>query len=177
MLENGLGLKQDFQAAMRCYKLSAEKKHSSAQFNIGSMYEQHHGVEQDDIEAINWYKLAASQGHEEAHYRIGYLYLIGQSVKQDYQEAKYWLELSAQKGTSIHRSNLEKFTTRAWASKKVFPKLSNGSNWRLLMAIQKLKQKWVLSTEMLMGLNSISTNLFGGTSWQPSKIFQLHWQT
>jgi TPR repeat protein len=67
MLENGLGLKQDFQAAMRCYKLPAEKKNPAAYFSIGSMYEQHHGVEQDDIEAIRWYELAAAQGHEEAH--------------------------------------------------------------------------------------------------------------
>ena len=57
MLENALGVKQDFQAAMRCYKLSAEKKHPAAEFNIGLMYELHRGVEQDDRKPFvgtNW---------------------------------------------------------------------------------------------------------------------------
>jgi len=39
MLENGLGLKQDFQAAMRCYKLSAEKKNPAAYLSIEAIYE------------------------------------------------------------------------------------------------------------------------------------------
>ena len=36
MLENGLGVKQDFQAALRCYKLSAEKNILLLNSTLGS---------------------------------------------------------------------------------------------------------------------------------------------
>ena len=53
------GVLQDYNTAVKWYRLSAEQGYASAQFNLGLMYHEGQGVPQDDKTAAKWWKLAA----------------------------------------------------------------------------------------------------------------------
>ena len=62
MYFEGRGTAQDYEEALRWYRLAAEQRLPAAQHNVGSMYERGLGVTQDHAEALRWYRLAAEQG-------------------------------------------------------------------------------------------------------------------
>ena len=66
MYANGSGVEQDYDEALRWYRLAAEQRHAEAQLNLGVMYANGSGVEQDYDEAARWWRLAAEQGHADA---------------------------------------------------------------------------------------------------------------
>ncbi len=96
----------DFKTAFKEWKPLADAGLSSAQFNIGVLYDIGNGVSQDYTEATKWYTLAAEQGHASAQYNLGYLYRNGEGVPQDYKEAVKWYTLAAQKGMAKAQANL-----------------------------------------------------------------------
>ena len=89
MFESGQGVPQDFNEAIRWYRLAADqklikaqeklnlllKKAAEAQFNLslGMMFESGQGVPQDFNEAIRWYRLAADQGLIKAQKKLNFL--------------------------------------------------------------------------------------------------------
>jgi TPR repeat protein len=92
----GQGVQQDYEEAVRWYRLSAEQGNASAQFYLGAMYDDGQGVPRDYKEAVKWYRLAAEQGHSESQYNFGLAYHRGQGVPQDYKKAFKWLLKSAE---------------------------------------------------------------------------------
>ena len=62
MYDQGQGVTQDYQEAIKWYRLAAEQGSSGAQASLGIMYGQGQGVSKDDIRAYMWLDLAASQG-------------------------------------------------------------------------------------------------------------------
>lgn len=103
---------QDFEAAMKFYKLAAAENHSVAQFRIGLMYYEGQGVPQNYLEAVKWYKLAASQGHPGAQFNLGVMYTLGRGIPQNYSESEVESEivklykLSASQGLEAAQLNL-----------------------------------------------------------------------
>jgi hypothetical protein len=95
LYDNGYGVPQDDQEAVRWWRLAAGQGNAAAQFNLGVMYEQGQGVPQDVAEAVRWYRLAAVQGHATAQFNLGILYGKGQGVLQDYIQAHMWASLAA----------------------------------------------------------------------------------
>ena len=63
MHAQGLGTKQDFEAAAGCYQQAAEKGHAKAAFNLGFLFAHGQGVEQDDVRAYQWYRISELAGH------------------------------------------------------------------------------------------------------------------
>jgi hypothetical protein len=59
----GLEVPQDYQEAVKWYRLSAEQGNAFAQSNLGFMYFMGGGVPQDFKEAFKWSRLAAEQGN------------------------------------------------------------------------------------------------------------------
>ena len=57
---------QDYQEAVRWYRLAAEQDHASGQFSLGAMYIAGHGVPKDYVLAHMWMNLAAAKGVKEA---------------------------------------------------------------------------------------------------------------
>ncbi len=58
MYTNGEGVTQDYQKALKWYRLAAEQGHADAQNNLGVMYSYGDGVPQDYQEALKtdcWY--------------------------------------------------------------------------------------------------------------------------
>jgi len=60
--DNGQGVPQDYQEAVKWYRRAAEQGDASAQYNLGVKYDNGQGVPQDFVEAMKWYRLAAEQG-------------------------------------------------------------------------------------------------------------------
>ncbi len=85
----------DFETALKEWKPLAENGHSSAQNNLGLMYDDGTGVPQVDNEAAKWYTLAAEQGFVLAQYNLALLYENGRGVPQDYKEAIRLYKLAA----------------------------------------------------------------------------------
>ncbi len=105
MYDEGKGVTQDYQEAIKWYRLAAEQGHESAQSNLlaaqfflGSMYYTGDGVTQDYKEALKWYRLAVEQGEAVAQYNLGLMYDEGKTVTQDYARAYMWFNLAASKG-------------------------------------------------------------------------------
>ena len=89
MFESGQGVPQDFNEAIRWYRLAADQKLIKAQeklnlllkkaaepqinLSLGMMFESGQGVPQDFNEAIRWYRLAADQGLIKAQKKLNFL--------------------------------------------------------------------------------------------------------
>ena len=97
MYDTGEGVTQDYQEAVRWYRLAAAQGYVNAQFNLAVMYANGYGVAQDYQEAIRLYQALAEQGEADAQTKLGQMYANGRGVSQDYQEASRWYRLAAAK--------------------------------------------------------------------------------
>jgi TPR repeat protein len=61
MYAAGLGVPQDYEAAMLWYRKSAEQGNAAALFGLGGMYFEGRRVPRDYMQAYIWFSLAASQ--------------------------------------------------------------------------------------------------------------------
>ena len=89
---------QNYQEALKWYRLAAAQGDSQAQYNVAWMYFNGHGVTQDYQEALKWYRLAAAQGDSQAQYNLGSMYGNGQGVPPDYVRAHMWSNLASAVG-------------------------------------------------------------------------------
>ena len=94
----GEGVKQDYQEALKWYRIAAEQGHVEAQKRLGDMYNFGSDIKEDFQEAFKWYKKAAEQGHVEAQKWLGHLYSFGSGIKQDSQEGFKWYKKAAEQG-------------------------------------------------------------------------------
>ena len=66
MYRKGQGVPQDAAAAVKWFRLAADRGDVEAQYNLGIMYSNGEGVPQDYVVAHKWFTLAAAQGNEGA---------------------------------------------------------------------------------------------------------------
>ena len=64
--DQGKGIPQDYQEALKWFRKSAEQGFVETQFNLGVMYYNGEGVPQDYVLAHKWYNLAAFQEYKKA---------------------------------------------------------------------------------------------------------------
>ena len=105
MYVTGHGVTQDYQEALKWWKLAAERGNSNAQYNRGVMYRDGHGVTQDYKEAVKWFRLAADQGFAEAQFNLGTMYVAGRGVIQDDASAHMWFNLASSAGHAVGAKN------------------------------------------------------------------------
>lgn len=63
---NGHGATQNYQEAMKWFRMAAAQGNASAQLSLGKMYSSGQGVAQDHVRAQMWLNLAVSKGNSEA---------------------------------------------------------------------------------------------------------------
>ncbi len=102
----GVEVTQDFNEAIKWFRLAAEQGHPDAQLNLGILYAAGQVVAQDNIEAVKWFRLAADQDNPQAQFNLGMLYNLGQGVEKNQTEAVKWYRLAAKQGLSIAQLNL-----------------------------------------------------------------------
>ena len=115
MYDNGKGVPQEYNKAMKWYTRAAEQANADAQFSLGMMYHKGKGVLQDYNIATKWYKLAAEQGYAQAQFYLGVMYHRGAGVLQDNLYAHMWFDIAASLG------NENAFETKAIIAKRMTP--------------------------------------------------------
>ena len=89
---------QDYVAAIKWYRLAAQRGDPGARNNLGSMYLNGMGVPADAVQAVKWYRLAAEQELPTAQFNLALRYLHGSGVEQDDHAAAEWLRKAAVQG-------------------------------------------------------------------------------
>ena len=84
----------EFELTMRL----AEGGDTTAQWNLGVMYDTGEGVPQDYKEAVKWYTKAAEQGDVDAQYNLGLMYYNGEGVPKDLVQAYAWYDVAKANG-------------------------------------------------------------------------------
>jgi hypothetical protein len=80
---NGEGIPQNYQEAVKWFRLSAAQGIADAQNSLGRSYDAGQGVPQDYGEAVKWYRLAAAQGDDAAQNNLGVMYANGRGVPRN----------------------------------------------------------------------------------------------
>lgn len=124
--ENGKGVEQSFEEAVKWYRKAAEQGNMVAYAQLGQCYENGKGVEQSRTEAMRWYRKgvdqrekqmakdaeqlreaaavkwfrkSAEQGNVVAQFKIGFCYETGRGVEQSWAEAVKWYRMAASRGS------------------------------------------------------------------------------
>lgn len=84
----------DYETALRLLRPLADQGNTTAQYNLGVMYEHGEGPPQDYVEAAKWYLKAAEQSHPTAQYNLGVMCAEGRGVPQDQVHAHKWFNLA-----------------------------------------------------------------------------------
>ncbi|MDP1602349.1 MAG: endopeptidase IV [Legionella sp.] len=90
----------NFQAVLSKLYGQAILGESSAQFELGQLYQYGIGVAQNIDQAITYFQLAAVQQDIRAEYNLGVIYLEGKTSPVDYQKGIEWMTDAAFKGNS-----------------------------------------------------------------------------
>lgn len=95
----------DYRTALQIWTPLAESDHSTAQYNLGFMYEHGLGVSQNWSLAVLWYREAASNFNPGAMFNLGVIYGNGIGVSRDLLHAYMWFSLSAELGVENGAQN------------------------------------------------------------------------
>ena len=92
MYDSGQGVSQDYQEAVKWYRLAADQKKAHAQSWLGYMYENGKGVSQDYVLALMWLNLAVAQGDADSAKRVEKLEkeMTPQQIAEAQRLAREW---------------------------------------------------------------------------------------
>ncbi|MBO5382704.1 MAG: SEL1-like repeat protein [Ruminococcus sp.] len=96
----GDGVEQNYEEAVKWFRMAARKGFTKAMYNIGICYNYGEGVPENKEEAAIWYNKAAEKNYVPAQIGIAKLYLLGNGVPQDYKKHLYWLKRAAEQGSA-----------------------------------------------------------------------------
>lgn len=109
--EQGIGMEQNMEQALTCYRQAAEHKEPMAQFALGMCYFFGNGLEQNDKLAMEWAQQAAQQDWAEAQYFLGLQHYLGEHTDQDLYLALSYLRKAEENG-SLDAVSLAKVVER-----------------------------------------------------------------
>lgn len=99
----GYGVTKSYTKAYEIWKTVADKGSSTAQYDIGYIYEYGNGdeFEKNVEEALKWYRMASDAGNYRAMRQIALIYYKAKITDEpDYAKAKEWFEKAAAAGDS-----------------------------------------------------------------------------
>ena len=92
MYEKGQGVPQDYQEAVKWYRLSAEQGFAEAQYNLGVMYYNGQGVPQDYVSAHMWFNFSSANGDKDAikNRKLVETKMTKQQIEKAQEMARNW---------------------------------------------------------------------------------------
>jgi TPR repeat protein len=90
MAQNGLGMVENPELALRYMRAAAEAGLGLAQHGLGFMYLEGECAEKDPAEAVKWFRKAAQAGLVGSMTTLAMMYEQGNGVEADPEEAKRW---------------------------------------------------------------------------------------
>ncbi|TNF70206.1 MAG: sel1 repeat family protein [Gammaproteobacteria bacterium] len=112
---NGIAVKKNYIKALEYYQDAANQGNSTAQLNLGYMYQFAIGVNVDYAKALYWYQKSAKQNNAMAFNNIGVLYQYGHGVTQDDQKAQYFFQKAVDHGYTEAKENINKLNSNLTA--------------------------------------------------------------
>ena len=106
MLQNGMGVPQDYAEAAQWYRRAADSNYPEAMNNLGVLYQDGHGVPQSLAEALRYYRLAADEYYPPAINNLAGMYQKGLGVPPDIVEAVRLYRRAADAGNTFAQNNL-----------------------------------------------------------------------
>jgi exopolysaccharide production negative regulator len=91
---NLAGVAQDFERAIRIYRLAATYNHPAAQLALAEMQLRGEGMRQNADQGLRWLMTAARKRYPPAEAKLGDLYWSGDIVKRDRTRALMWYMLA-----------------------------------------------------------------------------------
>ena len=104
--ENGQGVEEDVNEAVRWYRKAAAQGVAEAQLNLGVCYANGLGVAEDATEAVKWFRKAAEQGSAAAQCNLGVCHANGLGVVKDVMDSVKWYRKAAEQGYATAQCNL-----------------------------------------------------------------------
>jgi len=89
-----------------CLRELAEQGDVTAQYKLGTAYEDGSCVPIDNGKAVFWYRKVAEQGDGDAQNDLGVMYLTGEGVPEDKTQAAFWFRKAAEQGIATAQNNL-----------------------------------------------------------------------
>lgn len=105
-MEKLLKLEKEHQKKFDKFMKMAKDGNTTAQKNLGYMYEKGKGIVQDYDKAIMWYETAAKRNNPQALNNLAHMYQKGYGVKKDYKTAIDYLLRAAKLGDCVAQLNL-----------------------------------------------------------------------
>jgi len=102
----GLGMPQNYGAALYWLKSAAESRNPQAYTNLGILYLKGWGVQQNYAEARKYFELAAEAGDTGAMVNLGYLADGGLGSAVDHKAAAEYYRHAAERGDALGQNNL-----------------------------------------------------------------------
>jgi hypothetical protein len=99
------GAKDDV-AAMKWFRIAADKGYAPAENNLGFLYAEGRGAPRNDSEAVRWYRRAADRKYPPAETSLGMMYAQGRGVTQSDSEALSLYSAAANQGYPQAKANL-----------------------------------------------------------------------
>jgi TonB family protein len=105
--QNGLGVSQDYEKAMKFFSEAADSGDSYAQMAKGYMYVMGWGVAVNKVTAAKWYQKSADQNNEIAMCNIAYFYMTGgDGLTKNDSLARMYYQRAADSGLARAESQL-----------------------------------------------------------------------
>ena len=102
MHERGVHFKQDYEEAVKWYRLAADAGHATATLALSTCYMEGYGVPRDENESMRLLAKAANLGEPTAQSYLGSAYEVGfKSISEDKRESLNWYMKAAQKGNAL----------------------------------------------------------------------------
>lgn len=95
MHEYGMGVEQNFDAAMKLYRRASELHYTESIYNLAMMYAFARGCERDFERARSLLETAAQTNHAPSIYYIGVFKTYGYGCEINYNQAINWFERAA----------------------------------------------------------------------------------
>jgi uncharacterized protein len=99
-------MKGDYAKALRLLQSFAEQGDDTAQYMVGSMYDEGKGAPQDYAAAVRWFRKAAEQGNDLAQFSLGLMYFHGHGVSQSDVAAVSWYRKAAGQNNAHAKTKL-----------------------------------------------------------------------
>ena len=96
MLQEGLGVPQNYKKAKKWYEKAAMQNRADAQTFLGMLYSQGNGVKRISPPAKKWFEKAAEQDFAPAQTLVGLMYAKGVGTQRNMTQAERWLGAAIQ---------------------------------------------------------------------------------
>ncbi len=137
--EDGNGVPQNDELAVKWYRAAAEQGSAVAQNDLGVMYRLGHGVNKNITEAQKWFRMAAKQGYAPAMFNLGTVYYNDQEMPADDKLAYAWFVLADKAGSKPAAEAVQRLTSD--------------------MPAWKMKDAKVVLADMLFSGNEVKTDI------------------